>query len=129
MSDSPGEQPVRSERVGDVGVIYAGDYLNKLSGERVERECRARLADGCRALVVDFQNTGMVNSIGVSILLGVIDAAERARAQLVFSAANPQATQIFDMLGLSRHVRLTSDRNAALSLLAKPGAAGSGSNH
>ena len=28
---------VRSRAVGDLAVIYAGDYLNKLSGERIER--------------------------------------------------------------------------------------------
>jgi anti-anti-sigma factor len=118
MAETGGDAPVRSERVGDVAVVYASDYLNKLSGERLERECRARLSEGCRALVVDFRQTGMVNSIGVSILLGVIDAAERAAAPLVFAGANAQAAQVFEMLGLTRHVRLAPDREAALRLLA-----------
>lgn len=118
MAESSGESPVRSERVGRVAVVYAGDYLNKLSGERIERECRRNLAEGCRALVVDFTQTGMVNSIGVSILLGVIDAAERASAPLVFAGANAQAAQVFEMLGLTRHVRLTGSAEAALKLLA-----------
>jgi anti-anti-sigma regulatory factor len=110
--------PVRSERRGDVAVVCAADYLNKLSGERVERACRERLREGCRALVVDFRETSVVNSIGVSILLGVIDAAERAHAPLVFAGASGQAAQLFDLLGLTRHVTLASDTNAALALLA-----------
>ena len=117
MAESGGEAPVRSERVGRVAVVYAGDYLNKLSGERVERECRQQLAEGCRALVVDFRQTGMVNSIGVSILLGVIDAAERDGAPLVFAGANSQAAQVFEMLGLTRHVRLAETAEAALRIL------------
>ena len=118
MVESSGDPPVRSVRVGRVAVIYAGDYLNKLSGEQIERECRRSLAEGCLALVVDFRQTGMVNSIGVSILLGVIDAAERAAAPLVFAGANAQATQVFEMLGLTRHVRLAGNAEAALELLA-----------
>ncbi len=117
MGESGAEPPVRSERVGRVAVVYASDYLNKLSGERLERECRLRLEEGCRALVVDFRQTGMVNSIGVSILLGVIDAAERAQAPLVFAGANAQAAQVFEMLGLTRHVRLAPNTEAALKLL------------
>ena len=117
MAESPADPPVRSERHGEVAVVYASDYLNKLSGERVERECRLRLEEGCRALVVDFQQTGMVNSIGVSILLGVIDAAERAGAAVVFSGANRQAAQVFQMLGLTRHVRLAATAREALSAL------------
>ena len=117
MAESSGESPVRSERVGRVAVIYAGDYLNKLSGERIERECRRSLAEGCRALVVDFSQTGMVNSIGVSILLGVIDAAERSAAPLVFSNVNSQAAQLFEILGLMRHAALARDEREALALL------------
>ena len=108
MAESADDSSVRSERHGEVAIVNAGDYLNKLSGERVERECRLRLEEGCRALVVDFRQTGMVNSIGVSILLGVIDAAERAGALVAFAGANEQAAHIFEMLGLTRHARLAA---------------------
>lgn len=108
---------VRSERTGDVAVIYADDYLNRLSGERVERAARERLHEGCRALIVDFRGTSMVNSIGVSILLGVIDAAERAGAQLVFAGASGQAAQLFELLGLTRHVTLAPNQQTALATL------------
>lgn len=117
MVDSHNRSPVRAERTGDIAVIYASDYLNKLSGERIERECRAALSAGCRALVVDFKNTGLVNSIGVSIMLGVIDAAERAHAPLVFSNVNDQAAQLFEILGLTLHATLAADEDAALRLL------------
>jgi anti-anti-sigma factor len=124
MTDQSGEQPMRSERTGDVAVVYAGEYLNKLSGERVERECRRRLQEGCRALVLDFRQTGMVNSIGVSILLGVIDAAERADAAVVFSGVQHQAAQVFEMLGLTRHVRIAKDETDALAQIANSTAVG-----
>jgi anti-anti-sigma factor len=124
MTDQAGDGPVRSERTGDVAVVYAGEYLNKLSGERVERECRRRLEEGCRALVLDFRQTGMVNSIGVSILLGVIDAAERAAASVVFSGVQHQAAQIFELLGLTRHVRIAKDRADALEQIANSTAVG-----
>lgn len=117
MVDSHDRSPVRSARSGDIAVIYASDYLNKLSGERIERECRAALGAGCRALVVDFKNTGLVNSIGVSIMLGVIDAAERARAPLVFCNVNSQAAQLFEILGLTLHAALAADEDAALQML------------
>ena len=117
MVESADDSPVRSERQGEVAIVHAGDYLNKLSGERVERECRLRLEEGCRALVVDFRQTGMVNSIGVSILLGVIDAAERAGAPVAFAGANEQAAHIFEMLGLTRHARLAPTVEEARSLL------------
>lgn len=100
-SFSPEPEPVRS-----VAIVHAGDYLNKLSGESVERECRQRIADGARELIVNFSRTEIVNSIGVSILLGVIDAARSNGAHIVFTGVNDGTAELFDMLGLTNHVEL-----------------------
>jgi anti-anti-sigma factor len=91
---------------GETATVFAGDYLNKLTGEKIERECRRQLDAGCKELVVDFSNTEVVNSIGVSILLGVIDSASNAGAKVVFSDLNEDTVELFEMLGLTSHVTL-----------------------
>lgn len=116
MADTNGETPVQSRCIGDTAIIYASDYLNKLSGERIERECKRQLESGCRALVINFRDTELVNSIGVSILMGVIDASEQNQARLIFSDVNNHTANLFEMLGLTRHVSLAKDEGEALSL-------------
>jgi anti-anti-sigma factor len=108
---------IRSHCVGTTAVIYASDYLNKLTGERIERECRDRLDSGCRALIIDFSDTQLVNSIGISILLGIIAIAEKSGARVVFSDVNNQTVELFEMLGLTRHVALAKNEQEALSTL------------
>ena len=105
---------VRSHCVGTTAVVYASDYLNQLTGEKIERECRRRLNCGCRALVIDFSETKLVNSIGISILLGIIDVAEKCGARIVFSEVNNQTIELFEVLGLTRHVLLAKDEHEAL---------------
>ena len=95
---------VRTE--GETAIVFAGDYLNKLSGEKIERECRRKLEAGCKTLIVNFSETEIVNSIGISILLGVIDAANDANAKVVFSDINDDTIELFEMLGLTNHVRV-----------------------
>jgi anti-anti-sigma factor len=118
MADTTGETPVQARCVGDTAIIYASDYLNKLSGERIERECKRQLESGCRALVINFRDTELVNSIGVSILMGVIDAAEQNTARLIFSDVNSHTAKLFEMLGLTKHVSVAKDETEALSLVA-----------
>lgn len=89
-----------------IAVVTAGDYLNKLTGERIERECKDRLEQGCRELVVDFSQTEVINSIGISILLGVIDSAKNSGAKVVFSELNEDSAQLFETLGLTNHVTI-----------------------
>src|ERR671928_245200 len=119
MAELAAGSPVYSRSIGELAVVYAGDYLNKLSGERIERECRRQLERGCRALIINFRETELVNSIGISILLGVIDAAESAGAQLVFSDVNNQTIELFEMLGLTRHVALAASEQEAFDTLSE----------
>jgi anti-anti-sigma factor len=115
--DKPSSSLVRSHCVGTTAVVYASDYLNKLTGEKIERECRRQLSCGCRALVIDFSDTKLVNSIGISILLGIIDVAEKSGAKIAFADVNSQTVQLFEMLGLTRHVVLAKDEREALLTL------------
>jgi len=94
------------QNVSETATVFAGDYLNKLSGETIERECKKRLEAGAKKLVVNFAETEIVNSIGVSILLGVIDAAQNAGAEVVFSDVKEETIELFEMLGLTNHVTL-----------------------
>src|SRR5881227_965016 len=103
---------------GGVAIVYAGDYVNKLSGQRIERECLLRIEGGCRALVISFRDTELVNSIGVSILMGVIDAAQQSGARLIFSDVDDHTANLFEMLGLTRHVTVVTDEEEALASLA-----------
>lgn len=119
MRDSTNSN-IRSHCVGTTAVVYASDYLNKLTGERIERECKKQLDSGARALVIDFSDTELVNSIGISILLGIIDIAEKSGALVVFSDVNSETVQLFEMLGLTRHVVLAQNEQEALSHLSSP---------
>ena len=117
VNQSANATAVQSRSIGETAIVYAGNYLNKLSGERIERECQRQLDAGCRALVIDFKDTELINSIGISILLGVIDAVENVGAQLVFSDVNQQTVELFEMLGLTRHVALARNEEEALQTL------------
>jgi len=119
MSELSQDTSVQARCVGDAAIIYASDYLNKLSGERIERECKRQLESGRRTLIINFKDTELVNSIGVSILVGVIDAAEQNTARLIFSDVNSHTAELFHMLGLTRHVSLASSEEEALSLVSE----------
>src|ERR1044072_5260337 len=96
MSEVSQDNSIQTRAVGDAAIIYASDYLNKLTGERIERECRRQVDSGRRALIMNFRDTELVNSVGVSILVGLIDAAEQNTARLIFSDVNPNTANLFE---------------------------------
>jgi len=118
----PRPKPSGGQAVGEVAVVYAGDYVNKMSGQRIERECLPRIERGCRALGISFRDTELVNSIGVSILLGVIDAAERRGARVAFSNVSVHTLKLFDPDGGRSMTYSGSDGNGAGSTAASAAA-------
>jgi stage II sporulation protein AA (anti-sigma F factor antagonist) len=117
MSEPLADTPRPAEAAGEVAVVYAGDYVNKMGGQRIEHECLTRIERGCRGLVINFRDTELVNSIGVSILLGVIDEAGRRGARVAFASVSPHTLKLFELLGLTRLVLLADCEEDALATL------------
>ena len=125
MADSLRDGEIATQVVDGVVIIYVTSYLNRLAGERIERECRRNLKAGCQAVILDFRQMGLVNSVGISILLGIIGAARDRGAQLIFCAVGEQNLELFEMMGLTKHVGVTADETTALRLIKEATAAAS----
>lgn len=104
---------IRAKLVEDVAVIYPGPYLNQLRGESIESQCQEFLASGVRRIVVNFEETELINSIGVSILLSVIESVNTAEGALVLSNINTPNRELFEMLGLISHVEMVDTEESA----------------
>jgi anti-anti-sigma factor len=100
-----------------VAVIYPGPYLNQLRGECLEGRCRELLAGGIRGVVINFEETELINSIGISILLGVIETVNESSGSLVLSNLSAANRELFEMLGLLEHVRIEETEEVALGKL------------
>lgn len=108
---------IKSKVIEDVGVIYPGLYLNQLRGELIEERCHEMLAQSVRRIVINFEETELVNSIGISILLGVIEAVNEMSGELILSNLNASNRELFDMLGLFSYVRVEDFEEHALAKL------------
>jgi anti-anti-sigma factor len=108
---------IRAKHTEGAAVIYPGPYLNQLRGEDIEIRCREMLGSGLRYIVINFKETELINSIGISILLGVIEAVNDARGMLVLSNLSASNRELFEMLGLLAHVRIEETEESALQMI------------
>jgi anti-anti-sigma factor len=105
---------IRARLIEDAAVIYPGPYLNQLRGESIENQCQEFIATGVRRIVINFEDTELINSIGISILLGVIESVNGAQGALVLSNLNHSNRELFEMLGLMSHVDMVETEEIAL---------------
>ena len=112
---------IRTRLIEDAAVIYPGLYLNQLRGESIESQCQEFLATGVRRIVINFEETELINSIGISILLGVIESVNRAQGALMLSNLNASNRELFEMLGLMSHVEMADTEETALLKMSSDG--------
>jgi anti-anti-sigma factor len=117
-------EEIRSKLVGGAAVIYPGPYLNQLKGEDIERLCRQFLAQGVRRLIINFQQTELINSIGISILLGIVEAVSASSGRLMLSNLNSTNKELFEALGLLSYLEIADTEEEALARLSAASAAG-----
>jgi anti-anti-sigma factor len=114
LEDAMSAAEIRFKLVDDAAVIYPGPYLNQLRGESIENRCEQFLAEGVRRIVINFEETELINSIGISILLGVIESVNHSQGSLILSNLNNSNRELFEMLGLMSHVEIVESEQIAL---------------
>jgi hypothetical protein len=103
---------------GLTAVVYAGAFVDKRDGHRLAAECERQFALGCDSLRICFRATQQVNSVGVSLLLTIILAAQQTDRHLVFAHLDQERLDLFRALGLGRHVCLqAADANQRTTFL------------
>ncbi len=108
---------VTSKRLGDVAILYPQGYLNNIAGENLVQECDTCLESKVRKVVLNFSETDFINSIGISLLLGIIEKLKDAGGTLCFTNLSKSYIDTFEMLGLARYMRIFPEENEAVRYL------------
>ena len=108
---------IRTRLVEGTAIVYPGPYLNQLRGEAIEERCQELLRQGVCHIVINFEETELINSIGISLLLGVIETVSEARGTLVLTNLNSSSRELFEMLGLLGHIKVEATEESALQAL------------
>ena len=108
---------VDSRLDGNTAVIYPKGYLNNLSGESLVVECGNYIGNGVTRIVVNFGETDLINSIGISLLLQIIEDLKNIHGTICFTNMSKFLRETFDMLGLIKHMTVFPLESDALEYL------------
>ena len=102
---------VREE--GDITILETSGYLNNFGGDRVASICKQSISEGKRKLLINLENTKMVNSIGVSILIEIIEDLQGVNGKIAYYNAAPIVEKTFNIMGITNYSKIyTSEEDA-----------------
>lgn len=102
---------------GKVAVLRTDGYINNTGGEEIARQAYALLGEGVNRLLLDLERTKIVNSIGISILIEILEKVLDQGGRLAFCRLTPTIEKTFQIMGLAQYARLFPTPEPALSWL------------
>jgi len=112
-----GNFSLSSRSARDVAVLMPKGYINDMGAVSLERTSELMLGKGMNSLIVNFSHVQYINTIGVSIFTGMVQKTLEHRSVLCFTNMKKAHRDVFEMMGLIKHVMVFADEDDALAFL------------
>ena len=112
------EQPfaLTSELRGSRLIIATSGYVNNIGGEAIAKEFDRHFQQNVKEIVINLAQSKVVNSIGMSFLLEIIEKLHEVEGKLVFSNLDPAVDKMLTIMGLFEFAGKAPDVESALKL-------------
>lgn len=101
-----------------IAVLYTEGYINNEGGEQIARAAYRLIDDDQRTLLLNLQGTKIVNSIGISILIEIIEKMLEIDGRLAFCNLTPTIEKTFHIMGLTQYATIFESEEGAVRELA-----------
>jgi anti-anti-sigma factor len=106
---------VTVDRREGLAVIYTEGYINNQGGEEIAKVSYELLDAGYKVLLLNLAGTKIVNSIGISILIEIIEKMIEINGKLGFCCLTPTIEKTFHIMGLAQYAPIFGDEAAAVA--------------
>ncbi|HEX4959222.1 MAG TPA: STAS domain-containing protein [Thermoanaerobaculia bacterium] len=106
---------VTVDRRDGLAVIYTEGYINNQGGEEIAKVAYKLLDEGYKVLLLNLAGTKIVNSIGISILIEIIEKMLEIEGKLGFCCLTPTIEKTFHIMGLAQYAPIYSDEASAVA--------------
>ena len=110
----PDSTEIEVRREEGVGIVQATGYVNQAIGEKVATACNELVDDGVRCIVLSLQDVSMVNSIGSSYLIEIVEKVREVEGRLAFSCLSQTVAKTLRIMGLLRSASVHSEEGEAV---------------
>ena len=105
------------DRREGTAVIYTHGYINNQGGEEIAKVAYGLMEEGYKSLLLNLSGTKIVNSIGISILIEIIEKMLEIEGRLAFCNLTPTIDKTFHIMGLAQYTSIFPDESEALEQL------------
>jgi len=81
-------------------IIATNGYVNNVGGEAIATEFGKHFDNGVKHVVINLAESKVVNSIGMSFLLEILEQLQDADGKLIFTNLDPAVDKMLTIMGI-----------------------------
>jgi anti-anti-sigma factor len=109
------ELRVAVDRRPNGAVLYTKGYINNVGGEEIANRAYELMDQGVRILLLNLRETKIVNSIGISILIEIIEKMMDKGGKIGFCCLTPVIHKTFQIMGLANYASIFNDEESGVA--------------
>ena len=113
----PDTTAVETRRQDDVAILVTDGYLNDAATENVARVGHEQLDQGAKHLVLNLEKSPIANSMGISVLIELIERVREAGGRSAFCCVAPILAKTLRIMGLLEVAELHETEEGAIRSL------------
>jgi len=95
-------------------VVTTSGYVNNVGGEAIAAEFDKHFENGVKEVVINLAGSKVVNSIGMSFLLEILEKLQDSEGKLVFTNLDPAVEKMLTIMGIFNLAGKAADVDEAL---------------
>ncbi len=95
-------------------LLRTDGYINNVAGEKILDEFSKKFSGGMNKVVMDLSKSKVVNSIGISYLIDIIEKLNESSSKLVFTNLDSTIEKTFNIMGIFQFAQKAESVEAAL---------------
>ena len=108
---------LNTEESNGLVIISTQGYLNKDLGEEIQSVANDYIEKGTTKFLINLSQSNIVNSIGASIMIELIETLQEIDGDLSFYALAPIIEKTFNIMGLTKYCKTFKSQSEAIEAL------------
>jgi len=101
----------------DIIIVRTTGYFNNDAGDAVLKVCNEKIDNGKSKFLIDMSDSSVVNSIGVSVLIEIIEKLQEIDGAMAFINLAPIVEKTFNIMGITKYCTIYGSEDEAIEKL------------
>jgi anti-anti-sigma factor len=102
------------QKVNGCLVVSTEGYINQTAGEQIFETCKKYISDSGKQIVLDLKGSKIINSVGISYILEVIESINGQGGKLTFVNLDAAVEKTLTIMGIFQFAGKAESVDAAL---------------